>query len=109
MAWPTSLLALLIVGRRLCDAPPITPRSRVCWTSCGSRLAAWRTLAEAEGDFAGALAAASRKAELGVPAPATTGVRLALAAQDHREWAGAGPPSGRPRRNRGARDRDVGE
>jgi GTP-binding protein EngB required for normal cell division/Flp pilus assembly protein TadD len=45
-------------------------------------LAAWRTLAETAGDFAGALAAASREAELGAPAPATTVVRLALAAQD---------------------------
>ena len=45
-------------------------------------LAAWRALAEAAGDFAGALAAASREAELGAPVPATTVVRLALAAQD---------------------------
>jgi len=45
-------------------------------------LAAWRSLAEATGDFAGALAAARREAELGTPAPAATVVRLALAAQD---------------------------
>jgi GTP-binding protein EngB required for normal cell division/tetratricopeptide (TPR) repeat protein len=45
-------------------------------------LAAWRTLAEAAGDFAGALRAAAREAELGVPAPAAIVVRLALAAQD---------------------------
>ena len=45
-------------------------------------LAAWRTLAEATGDFAGALTAAKREAELGAPAPAATVVRLALAAQD---------------------------
>jgi GTP-binding protein EngB required for normal cell division/Flp pilus assembly protein TadD len=48
-------------------------------------LAAWRTLAEAAGDFAGALAAARREAELGAPAPAATVVRLALAAQDRAE------------------------
>jgi len=36
-------------------------------------------------DFAGALVAASREAELGVPAPALTLVRLALAAQDRGE------------------------
>jgi GTPase SAR1 family protein len=45
-------------------------------------LAAWRTLAEATGDFAGALAAAKREAELGAPAPTAAVVRLALAAQD---------------------------
>jgi GTP-binding protein EngB required for normal cell division len=45
-------------------------------------LAAWRTLAEATGDFAGALTAAGREAELGAPAPTATVVRLALAAQD---------------------------
>ena len=45
-------------------------------------LAAWRTLAEAAGDFADALAAAAREAELGTPAPVATVVRLALAAQD---------------------------
>ena len=45
-------------------------------------LAAWRTLAEAAGDFSGALAAALREAELGAPAPAATVVRLGLAAQD---------------------------
>ena len=45
-------------------------------------LAAWRTLAEATGDFAGALTAAQREAELGTPAPVATVVRLALAAQD---------------------------
>jgi cellulose synthase operon protein C len=48
-------------------------------------LAAWRALAEAAGDFAGALVAAAREAELGAPAPATTVVRLALAAQDRGE------------------------
>ena len=48
-------------------------------------LAAWRALAEAAGDFAGALAAATREAELGAPAPVTTVVRLALAAQDRAE------------------------
>ena len=45
-------------------------------------LAAWRSLAEAKRDFAGALTAAKREAELGTPAPAATVVRLALAAQD---------------------------
>jgi len=48
-------------------------------------LAAWRTLAEATGDFAGALRAATREAQLGAPVPATTSVRLALAAQDRAE------------------------
>jgi GTP-binding protein EngB required for normal cell division/Flp pilus assembly protein TadD len=48
-------------------------------------LAAWRSLAEASGDLAGALAAAKREAELGAPAPATTIVRLALAAQSRAE------------------------
>jgi Flp pilus assembly protein TadD/GTP-binding protein EngB required for normal cell division len=48
-------------------------------------LAAWRTLAESAGDFAGALRAALREAELGAPAPATTVVRLALAAHDRCE------------------------
>jgi GTP-binding protein EngB required for normal cell division/tetratricopeptide (TPR) repeat protein len=45
-------------------------------------LATWRTLAEAAGDFSGALAAAARESELGAAAPVTTVVRLALAAQD---------------------------
>jgi GTP-binding protein EngB required for normal cell division/Flp pilus assembly protein TadD len=44
-------------------------------------LAVWRGLAEASGDFTGALAAAKREAELGAPAPASTIVRLALAAE----------------------------
>lgn len=48
-------------------------------------LAAWRSLAESSGDFSGALAAAQREAELGAPAPASTLVRLALAAQNHSE------------------------
>ena len=48
-------------------------------------LAARRTQAEATGDFAEALRTATREAELGAPAPATTVVRLALAAQDRAE------------------------
>jgi len=47
-----------------------------------SVLAAWRILAEAAGDFAGALAAAAREEELGSPPSAPITVRLALAAQD---------------------------
>jgi GTP-binding protein EngB required for normal cell division len=93
MAWPSELRARLqaALAERLAsvgqgdEARTLAAQALAANPEDAYALAAWRALAEASGDLAGALAAAKREAELGTPAPATTIVRLALAAQSRPE------------------------